>query len=187
MPPNLSFQIDDLEDNWTFDASTIDFVFARMLTGSIGDWPRFFSQSYTTLVPGGWLEVQDIGFPVQCDDGTLPEDSYLNQWSENMIKATEALGRGARGPVLYKGQIQEAGFVNVHETVYKWPMNRWPADPHYKELGFWCYQNIAGGLSGISMALFTRGLGWTSSEVEVFMTKVREDMKNRSIHAWWPM
>ena len=138
-------------------------------------------------MPGGWLEVQDIGFPVQCDDGSLPQDCNLNQWSENMIKATEAVGRNAKGPLWYKSQLQDAGFANVKEVVYKWPMNRWPADPHYKELGFWCYQNIAGGLSGISMALFTRGLGWTSAEVEVFMAKVREDMKNRSIHAWWPM
>lgn len=37
------------------------------------------------------------------------------------------------------------------------------------------------------MALFTRGLGWKVEEVEVFMVKVREDMKNRNIHAWWPM
>jgi hypothetical protein len=53
--------------------------------------------------------------------------------------------------------------------------------------GFWCNHNIAGELSGLSMALFTKGLGWSVEEVEVFLAKVRTDMKDRRIHAWWPM
>ena len=59
-----SFQIDDLEATWTFEHSSIDFIFARMLNGSIGNWPQFYYQLYNTLVPGGWPEIQDIGFPV---------------------------------------------------------------------------------------------------------------------------
>ena len=51
----------------------------------------------------------------------------------------------------------------------------------------WTLANIADSLSGLSMALFTRGLGWTAQEVEVFLVEVRRDMKNRRIHAWWPM
>lgn len=39
------FYIDDLEDDWTF-STPFDFVFVRLLTGSIKDWPRFFRQSY---------------------------------------------------------------------------------------------------------------------------------------------
>lgn len=54
-------------------------------------------------------------------------------------------------------------------------------------LGFWCNHNIAGELSGLSMVLFTRGLGWSAEEVEVFLASVRSDMKDRRIHAWWPM
>jgi hypothetical protein len=53
--------------------------------------------------------------------------------------------------------------------------------------GFWCNHNIAGELSGLSMVLFTRGLGWSAEEVEVFLASVRSDMKDRRIHAWWPM
>jgi hypothetical protein len=208
VPPNLYFQIDDIEEDWSFDYA-FNFIFARMMTGSIGDWPRFFRQSIDNLEPGGWIEVQDISFPAQCDDDTLPQDSYLYQWSTYIYQASEVLGRSARAPLRHKQQLIAAGFVNVTEVVYKWPMNRWPATPHYKNLGtaspvpaglypyrpivltqragFWCYQNIAGSLSGLSLALFTRGLGWSPADVEVYMIKVREDMRNRSIHAWWPM
>ncbi|KAI1017179.1 hypothetical protein LB505_001973 [Fusarium chuoi] len=186
LPTNLQFQVDDLEDEWTFSYD-FDFIFARMMTGSIGDFPRFFAQSFNALSPGGWVECQDITFPAQCDDDTLKKDSYIEQWSSLMIEATNKFGRTAESAKFYKQQMIDAGFVNVTEVVYKWPSNKWPADPYYKELGFWCNHNIAGELSGLSMVLFTKGLGWSPEEVEVFLAKVRTDMKDRRIHAWWPI
>ncbi|KAH8684140.1 S-adenosyl-L-methionine-dependent methyltransferase [Ilyonectria robusta] len=186
VPANLSFQVDDLEDEWTFSYK-FDMVFARMMTGSVGDWPKFFNQSFVGLNPGGWIECQDICFPLKCDDGTVKDDSYIKQWSDLMIKSTTIFGRTGESASMYKQQMIDAGFVNVTEVIYKWPTNRWPVDPYYKDLGFWCFHNIAGGLSGLSMALFTRALGWSSEEVEVFLANVRKDMKDKSIHAWWPI
>ncbi|KAF4442653.1 hypothetical protein F53441_11694 [Fusarium austroafricanum] len=186
LPTNLEFQVDDLEDEWTFSYK-FDFIYARMMTGSIGDFPKFFKQSFDALTPGGWVECQDIAFPAQSDDGTLKKDSFLDQWSNLIVESSTKFGRTAESAKFYKQQMIDAGFVNVTEVVYKWPTNRWPADPYYKELGLWCNYNIADGLSGISMALFTRGLGWSQEEVEVFLAKVRTDMKDRRIHAWWPI
>lgn len=51
----------------------------------------------------------------------------------------------------------------------------------------WAYENVAGNLSGVSMALFTRGLGWKVAEVEVFLAEVRRAMRDRTVHAYWPM
>ncbi len=39
VPPNLRFEIDDVEDEWIFK-NKFDFIHCRMLTGSIADWPR---------------------------------------------------------------------------------------------------------------------------------------------------
>lgn len=134
LPPNLEFQVDDLEDEWTYNYK-FDFIFGRMLTGSIGDWPKFFKQSFDALNPGGWIECQDITFPAQSDDDTLIPGSYINQWSDLMTEAANNFGRSAVSAKLYKQQMIDAGFINVIEVVYKWPTNRWPADPYYKELG----------------------------------------------------
>lgn len=51
----------------------------------------------------------------------------------------------------------------------------------------WTYENLGNGASGLSMALFTRALGWRPEEVEVFLVDVRKQMKDRSIHAYWTM
>jgi hypothetical protein len=51
----------------------------------------------------------------------------------------------------------------------------------------WTVENLTTGLQGLSLALFTRCLGWSAEELEVFLIDVRNDMKNTRIHAYWNM
>ena len=51
----------------------------------------------------------------------------------------------------------------------------------------WTFANLANGLGGLSLALFTRALGWTAEEVEVFAAGARNELKSKSMHGWWPM
>ena len=57
----------------------------------------------------------------------------------------------------------------------------------WRELGAWAYANIAGGLEGLSLAHFTRGLGWSEEETLTFCAMTRKDLKDLRIHAYWPM
>ena len=43
--PNVQFYVEDVEDEWDYH-NPFDFIYARMMTGSIKDWPKFFRQSY---------------------------------------------------------------------------------------------------------------------------------------------
>jgi hypothetical protein len=49
------------------------------------------------------------------------------------------------------------------------------------------YEDLGNGASGLSMALFTRALGWSQAEVEMFLVDVRRQMRDPAIHGWWPM
>lgn len=40
------------------------------------------------------------------------------------------------------------------------------------------------GLDGFTMAPFTRILGWTPEEVQIFMAKIRSEWGNRSMHGY---
>lgn len=53
--------------------------------------------------------------------------------------------------------------------------------------GMWMHENFSTGLSGLSMAVFTRALGWSTEELEVFLISVRKDMRNSKIHGYYPM
>jgi hypothetical protein len=52
-----------------------------------------------------------------------------------MAEAASKMRGSADAATRYKSQLEDAGFINVQEIVYKWPTNRWPKDKKYKELG----------------------------------------------------
>jgi cyclopropane fatty-acyl-phospholipid synthase-like methyltransferase len=84
VPPNLTFEIDDLEETWTFN-HPFDFIFARMTVGAFADSSRFFQQSLEHLSPGGWVECMDICNPVKSDDNSMPSDTALLKWSVSRL------------------------------------------------------------------------------------------------------
>ncbi|KAL3956729.1 hypothetical protein ACCO45_009575 [Purpureocillium lilacinum] len=186
VPPNVTFYIDDLEDTWTFH-DKFDFIYSRMLTASISDWPKFLQQSYDNLNPGGWIELLDVHLQLQSDDKTIPTDCAMAQWGDLMLEAAAKLNRPLDSMTFYRQQLADIGFTNVTEHVFKWPTNSWPRDSRHKELGMWTFENLGNGLSGLSMALFTRALGWSPAELEVFLAGVRKQMRDRSIHGYWPI
>ncbi len=104
-----------------------------------------------------------------------------------MLEAGEKLGRPLDTCEHAKDMMLESGFVDVVEIPFKWPQNGWPTEETDKDLGLWVQENFTSGLEAMSLALFTRGLGWTRQEVTVFMGKVRKAMGNRNIHAYWPV
>ncbi|ROT35334.1 S-adenosyl-L-methionine-dependent methyltransferase [Sodiomyces alkalinus F11] len=145
VPPNCAFEADDLEKEWTW-SEPFDFIISRVMTGSFTDYEAFINKAYNSLEPGGHFEMQDMRLPYESDDGTLKKDSYVNQLGQNFVKASEALGRPLTVASTYKSLMEKAGFKNVTERKYKWPLNAWAKDPYYKEIGKWNLANIDDGM-----------------------------------------
>lgn len=183
IPPNVKFEIDDLEKPWTFTQG-FDFVFSRMMTGSFANWKQYIERCFEFTSPGGYLEVQDVCLPVRCDDDTL-RGTNLENYGKLLLEGSLKLGAGLDTALTTKRFMEEAGFLDVVEVIYKWPMNRWPADKKMKEIGLWAHEATASSLSGLSIAIFTHGLGWSSDELEVFLANVRKDLRSSRIHSYW--
>lgn len=188
VPPNCSFEIDDLEKEWTW-TKKFDFIFSRMMTGSFADNRSIVQKAFDQLEPGGYFEAQDTVLPLACDDGTLSEDAPISRWLKAIMQGMVNVGR----PLLvsseqqWKDLMEEVGFEDVSHNVFRWPMNHWPRDPYYKELGMWSLENMDAALEAGSLAPLTRGLGWTKEEVLVLVAQVRKDLRNTKIHAYWPI
>ncbi|KAJ2897776.1 Phosphoethanolamine N-methyltransferase [Zalerion maritima] len=134
VPTNISFFLDDLEDSWTF-SQKFDFVYGRMLTGSLRNWPKFIQQSYDNLNSGGWIELTDILLELESDDNTVPANSPAKQWGKYMLEAAASFGAPLDSCKRHKQQqLADAGFVDIVETVYKWPTCAWPKGPTFKEI-----------------------------------------------------
>ncbi|PNP85404.1 hypothetical protein FNYG_01233 [Fusarium nygamai] len=186
VPPNCVFEIDDLEKEWMW-SEPFDFIFCRVMTGSFADMEKFVQNAYDNLEPGGYLEMQDLTYPIACDDGTLPPDCEVLRSGLLSIEASAKAGRAINLAPKYKSFLEKSGFVDVVEKQFKWPINEWPKDKHYKELGKWSYANINNGLEGLLLGLFTRFLGWSADEVRVFCIAMRKQLRDRSIHAYIPV
>ena len=44
--PNVTFFVDDMEDEWAYEDVQFDFIRARFLSGAILNWPRLIEQAY---------------------------------------------------------------------------------------------------------------------------------------------
>ena len=57
-----------------------------------------------------------------------------------------------------KDLITQAGFVDVVETRYKWPIGAWSNDQRLKDLGNWNMKHWDNGLEGWTMRFCTKYL-----------------------------
>lgn len=145
------------------------------------------SLAKSSLTPGGWLEMQELSNPVTSDDGTLPENKPLSQWGRLLIEASKKMNRPVDNPAKYETWMREAGFVNCHTVVYKWPTNPWPADEKGKTLGLWNLYNVLQRFEEFSVALLVKVLGWEMDDAKTFLGKVKEELMNEDVHGYWPV
>ena len=134
------------------------------------------------------MECQELSVEARSDDGSLPEDSYIRKWCTNQEAAAQKSGLTLKvsGEFLKK-QMTEAGFKNIVVREFKLPVGDWPADPRLRDVGRFQLAAMLDGIHGLTIALWTRFLGWTAQEVEVFLAMVRPEFKSRHIHCYWPL
>ncbi len=95
------------------------------------------------------------------------------------------LGRNGAVAARFKRQMIDAGFVDVVERKFALPSNPWPKGEREKTLGFMQMTNILDGVHGMTINLFTKVLGWSVEQVEVFLVDVRKDLKDTKIHVYY--
>uniref|UniRef100_A0A093XFV1 Cyclin-dependent kinase-like 5 n=1 Tax=Talaromyces marneffei PM1 TaxID=1077442 RepID=A0A093XFV1_TALMA len=179
VPPNCSFEIDDAEDEWLY-SQEFDLIHTRTICGAIRDWPRFHRQAFDHVKPGGWFEMQENDAWFQRDDGSCPEWTQL--FLEKLDEASILSGRRLNVARDQKQYMIDAGFVNVHDEIFRLPLSPWHNDPRMKEIGRIRGVAMNEGVEGYSLALYTRFLGWSPTEVRILLAKVRSefnDMQNQ--------
>lgn len=154
-------------DPWDFPHQ-FDYIHTRATSGC---WSSFETsiaeQAFAALEPGGWLESQEVDANLCCDDGTLDPEGPLARWSNELIAASQKLGRPAILAAHLREIFERVGFVDVQQAVFKMPVNGWAKDTRLKELGYLWGANVFDGLAGFSYQLFNRAYDRTSAEIEV--------------------
>ena len=126
VPPNVHFEIEDVEEPWLFRKESFDFIFGRELLMAIHDWPRLIQQAYDHLKPGGYLELE-MTFPhPYCQDGSLDlETSAYAESCRLLFECGRKLGAPWEASMEWKEQFTAVGFEEVTETILPIPIGRW--------------------------------------------------------------
>ena len=124
--------------------------------------------------------------PIMCDDGTMDGTAY-QKWNDLFLEGCKKVGKDPSLTGNYKRWVVDAGFDEVVEQVFKWPINTWPKENRLKELGKWNMINMLDGLEGFTARLFNKVLGMSMDEVQILLADVRKDLQNRKIHSYWRM
>ncbi|KAK6526638.1 hypothetical protein TWF694_005219 [Orbilia ellipsospora] len=155
------------------------------MLGAIGDWPRLTAQAYNAIKPGGYFEILEPAAHIISDDGSLPADSSLAIWNNLFVTAASKFGRSVVEAPLYKDYLRDAGFINIHEEVFKLPNSPWPKNKLLKEAGGYQMVNFLEALEGLSLRMFQAAYNMSVDEIHVLLAKVRSDIKNKSIHTYY--
>ncbi len=95
----------------------------------------------------------------KSDDGTVTDDSPLNEWSRISIEAVKKIGKTFENAQHSKENIIKAGYVDVVEHKFKAPVGGWSSDPKMKEVGRWNALYFDQGIEGMCLFLLNRVMG----------------------------
>lgn len=189
VPPNVRFEIDDAAAEWTFPKESFDFIHVRGLFGCLRDWPAFYRQVLAHLKPGGYYEQLECSAYCHADDDTTPPGSPLRRWGELFMEAGRRMGKPVDVIDHQYRWLKDAGFEDVQEHRFKMPDGPWPAaktefGKKMKQIGKWRLLEVEAGMEGWSMALFTRVLGMSYEEVQLFLVEMRKAWRDNHVHGY---
>ena len=168
IPPNCNFEVEDLENRWPDRDYLFDFIHIRELFGCVSDWDDFLAQAFTHTKPGGYVEIIEHSVTPNSDDGTMDDDCFYIKWGNTAVELGKRCGKSFTIWKESKTRMERAGFVDVVEKRYKWPVNGWPSpafrtdgndgDKNWRrlrELGVWNQLRMYYGVEGYMLRLLT--------------------------------
>jgi hypothetical protein len=188
VPPNCFLQVDDVLQDWTW-REPFDLIHMRLLLGAFTppEWSDVYGKCFSALKSGAYIEQLELDVRVMSDDASLAPDSLLANWGQTFLDCAPRAGRPLDTQLTMKAQIEDAGFVDVQEQLYKRPIGSWPRDRLLKDAGRINLVHWSSGLEGWAMFLLTRWGSpepWSADEARVYVAKVRAELKRPGLHVW---
>jgi 2-polyprenyl-3-methyl-5-hydroxy-6-metoxy-1,4-benzoquinol methylase len=189
-PSNCSFRQASAEgaDSWDSLPGQFDFIHGRMIMVFVRSWPNLFKRCYGKLAPGGWVEIQDLQFPLQClGESADTAKCKTLQWSDGMVKGMQMAGVAPAGAMQFAYILPRLGFVDVNLEDRQMLFGEWPESEQDKELGRMGLENLRLGSRGWSRVLFTKVLGMSAEEHEELNEGFYREALDGKVKAFVPL
>ncbi|KGQ07067.1 hypothetical protein BBAD15_g7592 [Beauveria bassiana D1-5] len=180
--PNCTFIQHDVEkQDWDYGRQ-FDYAYFRYMVTCFDDMPAVLRKARDSLREGGYIEIFDTPIQALSLDGSI-DGTALEEWGDVGRAAGKKLGRDMAKPRQYKRWLEEAGFVDVVETIIAAPVNEWCKDERQKEVGRFMFHDfyaLVGGLKKLVLAA-----GYTSDEADDFLRRIRKTLEDPKVHAYY--
>ncbi|KAK1777732.1 S-adenosyl-L-methionine-dependent methyltransferase [Copromyces sp. CBS 386.78] len=185
IPPNVKFELDDCNREWTWAANSFDFINMRMLAGVVEDWDALFRNAFRVCKPGGYVESCGSAITWLSDDGTATE--AMEQWGKVFREGGRKLGRtfAVYEEDLQRKGMEAAGFVDIEFVDIQCPMGVWHPEKKAAERGLWYKLAVEADLEGYVNYVFNRVMGWSPEETKVFANHIKKDWNNPDVHGYY--
>lgn len=141
---------------------------------------------HSHIAPGGYIEHSEPTPEFMSDDGSIAPDDVLHRLTGLAVEAGEKFGKNMLIAPHIKNMIEEAGFVNIVERRYKWPLGEWPVDHKLKDIGRWNLQHWLEGLDAWTLRLLTQYCGVSQHSIPspIFQSHLGHELARRAMADW---
>lgn len=172
-PANLTYVTGNV-----LDASLpapFDVIFSRLMIAGMTNWAGYISKLQSLASAGGWVEFQELNLEMYDAAGNaVPNDGP----AEQIFAATEKMGLDFKAGPKIKGWLEGAGFKNVTQIVYEFPLGGKGQSGVKKDFGEWFLGNIKETLPISAQQI----LGGMTAEVEAIQKKKMEQAEAEGWH-----
>ncbi|KAL1840556.1 hypothetical protein VTJ49DRAFT_330 [Mycothermus thermophilus] len=188
IPPNVDFQLDDLNRPSTFDSNYFDLVHSRMMAGGIhaNRWMNYLHDIHRILRPGGWCQMVEIYFNAQSDNGTLTDNHALRVWSRSYMQSIQP-AKDPRAPLRLQNWMTQAGFVEVECQMLTLPLSGWSTDARENAIGEANRPNVQRLLSSLAVYPFAHHLDMSNTDIQLLVAQARNEAHNPAFKAYFPV
>lgn len=143
----------------------------------------YFANRDRNLRAGGWVEFQELGHSILCDDGTMTNDDTVRMFSELYIQGMREYGCQGFENQNLKQSMERVGFRHVRIITKKVPISAWPRDRKLQTLGILMKANIVESV-GAFAAKPLAALGLTPEERKTMVSATRHGLNDKRVHRY---
>jgi hypothetical protein len=79
---------------------------------------------FRVLKPGGWVQLIEIYFNVQSDNGSITEEHALRRWSRQFMRSYEGT-KDLRVGTRLNNLLRDGGFEDIDARMIPLPLSAW--------------------------------------------------------------
>jgi len=136
------------------------------------------------------LELNDVAHRVFAEDGRGEADSPMLRWWRVVFQeSSRSNGIDIDDTYKHAQQMRDAGFTDVRERVFKWPVSSARAStPEEKAIAELLYQNLQVLIEGVTGTAVQHGdlRGMTAQQVQALADEAKRDVvENADRHGYY--